>query len=455
MPTSHLHRPLRSRWLWAVLALIAAVFVALALEYPLALNAGRPPWTAHLMAAVVSNDFAFGPHSTLSYMTASYRQSLASLGSHMVLGALALGFGLVQLVPSWRRRWPMLHRVSGSIVILATLASMVGAIRFLLGLKGMQGSSGPVFHLGLWALAILTLFLLSQALLALWARDYRSHMVWMSLVFAALATAPALRMGWWLLGRWSGWDQETVNLACGTLVLLQTVVVMSAWLLFVGDGDLPARPVPTLGLRSHWLLLGLAGASAVVALHEGVLAPLRCDLLGKWRAASEHLPATAWLWALATAALWPQLPAAWQRAWRGESATLLTTLLGLALAAGSLLIGLTMPADNLAAHGVMVFWVGQGLLLALLVLGARILPLTRAGQDAATLAWLSWAWLPAVMPGWLLLALALGFTGSEAMAVALVNGIGGLMVVGVVVGFGARARLWATRGIHQALARPA
>jgi hypothetical protein len=115
---------------------------------------------------------------------------------------------------------------------------MLGALGFLVHVPMKQGSSGVVFHLGPWAL---TLLLLAQAVLAAWSRDFRSHMVWMALVFAALATAPMLRLDWVLLPHlWPQANHEMVNLASGLVVFLQALLVMALWLSLLGDRDLLA-----------------------------------------------------------------------------------------------------------------------------------------------------------------------------------------------------------------------
>jgi uncharacterized membrane protein len=93
-----------------------------------------------------------------------YRHALV-MSVHMVLGSVALGLGALQFVPQARRSAPRLHRAAGLLVYVAT-----------------------AFHLGMWSLASWTLMLLWHAVAAARHRDFRSHMVWMALVYAGLCT---------------------------------------------------------------------------------------------------------------------------------------------------------------------------------------------------------------------------------------------------------------------------
>lgn len=430
-----------SRALATLAAIVAALFALGAIEYALALAAGRVPLLVQALAGLTSADFAFGPRATTVYMVQHYTAALPRLGSHMALGGLALGLGVLQLVPSLRRRHPRWHRASGLVVWLATLASMVGAIGFLVYIPMREGSSGPAFHLGLWALALLTLALLSQAVLAVRARDYRSHMVWMACVFACLATAPMLRVNWTLWGRFSQMDQETANLATGTLVLLQTLALMALWLARVGDRDLPAREPHTEA--SAWpmaVVTALVAGSAAVVLHEVAAALVGVDGLARWRTQpADHMPAVgAAVWALGSLLTLAGFGRGWRSALAGQAPSPGLTAAGALAGIGAIVIGLTHATDTLARQATATFWVGYGCLaLVLLAAALRVRP-TSGGRNACALFWLCLQWMPSQLPGFLLLGWALGLQFDEAMAQALVNGVGGVAVAGLATGYGAR-----------------
>jgi hypothetical protein len=63
------------------------------------------------------------------------------------------------------------------------------------------------------------------------------------------------------------------------------------------------------------------------------------------------------------------------------------------------------------------------------------------GRNAWALMTLASLWLPSQMPLLLAIGLAVGASFDEAMAQALVNGIGGIVAAGITTGFGARFRL--------------
>jgi hypothetical protein len=147
-----------------IAGVVAVLFSLLAIDHALALASGRVELQARLIAWLTSDTFVFG-EGNLRGMEVWYRDALGRMSLHMVLGGIALGLGILQFVPSLRRRKPRLHRKLGLIIWLAALASMVGAISFLATFPMHEDASGAAFHLGLWALALLTLLLLAQAVL--------------------------------------------------------------------------------------------------------------------------------------------------------------------------------------------------------------------------------------------------------------------------------------------------
>lgn len=427
-------------------ALLAVLFALGAMEYATALAGGRTPLLVMALAWLVSGDFAYNERATTVYMLPHYTAALKRMSQHMALGGLALGLGVLQLVPALRRRHPRLHRTSGLLVWLATAASMVGAIGFLSFIPMRQGASGPVFHLGLWALALLTLGLLSQAVLAVRARDYRSHMVWMALVFACLATAPMLRVDWTVGGWLTGANQETVNLATGAMVLLQTLFIMAIWLARVGDADLPARPAvagPDVVAAARWpgrLLLGLCVFSALVLVHEVLAALLSIDAWARWRSdVADRLPLPGvLLWAMGSLAVFLRWPQAWADALAGRAPARWLTVAGAVAALGTLVMGLTHSHGSMARIGSATFWVAYGVLALTLLVLANVARPTRGGRNAWALFWLCLLWLPSQLPGFVALGLVLGLRFDESMLMALVNGVGGIAVAGLVIGYGAQ-----------------
>jgi hypothetical protein len=427
-------------WVAASMAFVI-VFGVLAIEHAAALGSGRIDLATRLLAWMTSDSFVFGAGS-LRYTLASYEAASWRMPVHMALGGAAVALGSLQFVPALRRSHPRLHRLNGLVVWLAAFMSMVGAVAYLWFVPMREGASGPAFQLGLWALSLLTLALLWQALVAVWARDFRSHMVWMSLLFAALATAPMLRLDWIVFAAvWPARGHEMVNLATGMFVLTQTVVLMCLWLSWVGDRDLPGRK-ESRSAWPAWLVVGLAALSAVGALQEGILVRAGFDLFASARTAQDVMPPVAGLlWAAATVAAMVLLPREWVRGLSGERPTRLFSTVAAFVATAALLVGIQYDTADLARFGTAVFWVAYGLLILTGLALAHVIVPNSVGRNAWSMFTLAALWLPSQIGVLLFFNLRVGAGFSEAMTAALVNGIGGLIVVGAAVGFGARLRL--------------
>jgi len=340
-----------------LLIVAAAVFGLLAIEQATALLAGRLDLKTRWLAWATSQSFMFGEGS-LRYVQSWYERAPVRMALHMSLGGLAVILGALQFVPSLRRRHPRLHRVSGAVVWTATFASIVSAIWFLSFVPAAESASGIAFHMGLWALALLTLFVLWQAVLAVLSRDFRSHMVWMAMVYAALATAPMLRADWIAFAHLRpDVGHEWNNLATGGVVLMQTLLLMALWLDLVGDRDLPGRPMPRT-VWPRWLLLLLCALSILGAIQDGVLAGGPGDPFSHSRQSLDVLPAARWLWASATIVALVLLPGAWRSALTGARPSLGIALAGAAVALGALTIGLTMDRHSLGRFAGSMVWIG-------------------------------------------------------------------------------------------------
>ena len=432
------------RWLVALIACYVAFFGILSIEHAFALAAGRPDWASRLLAFLTSESFVYGPGSALAGFELPYRSAVSRIDSHMALGGLALGLGALQFVHALRRRYPIAHRAMGLVVWLAMAASLASAMAFLLTVPLHTGKAGAAFQVGLWALDLLTAFLLAQAILAALSRDHRSHMVWMALTYAALLTAPVLRFDWWVMGRFTSFEGAPANLVTGVVVLMQTMLLMGLWLTFSGDAALPERRAPGL-VWPRWLVDALCVLTALAAVQEGVLSPQRWfDVYGSARGSLDRMPPVAGLaWAGATIAAMIVLPAAWRRAMAGERPGKAMTLAVAACAAASLAVAITSDHGTTSRLGVASFWIGYAVFLAASIALAWAVKANSAGRNAWSLVTLAALWLPSQLPAMIALGRVLGLDFDEANAHSLVDGSGGLLVAGFVTGFGARLRLWA------------
>jgi len=419
---------------------VALAFGALTIEQGLSLLEGRADIKTRWLAWATSEAFVFGKGS-LAHVYGWYARAPLRMSLHMLLGGLAVGLGSLQFVPWVRQRFPRWHRASGLVVWLATLASMANALGYLVFVPAARGASGVAFHVGLWSLALLTPLLLWQAVVAVWSRDFRSHMIWMALVYAALLTAPMLRVDWVLLA-WLRPDigLEWNNLATGACVLLQTLMLMALWLDRVGDRHLPGRAAPTSAWPRAAVTLACAW-SALVIVQEAWLGGTAADPFSAWRQPSDALPAARWLWGAAGLwALW-LAPAAWQAGLRGDQPNRALALAVAGVAAGSLLMGLTADHGSIGRFAIGAFWLGYAGVVALALLMACRGGTSSVGRNAWLLILLCALWLPVQVDGVLLMCLQIpGGSFAEAELAALTIGSGGVLVVGVATGFGAAWR---------------
>ncbi|MEL6345254.1 MAG: DUF2306 domain-containing protein [Myxococcota bacterium] len=443
MATQHVIRGggLRRLLGWATL-IVTVLFAMLAMEHAAVLFTDRLELESHLHAWLTSSEYIFGEGS-IRYAYASYHAGPVKMALHMALGGSAMLLGVTQFVPRLRRRYPKLHRGVGVFVWVATLLSMIGAMIHLTVTPMADVASGPAFWLALWLLAALTLFVLGQAIASVRARDFRSHMIWMAMVFACLGTAPGLRIDWvvfyWLLPH----NHEWINLGTTGFVLLQTIFVMTVWLHWTGDADLPVKrrimgaPELTTPLAER-VVVGLSAMTAVVAVHEGVLVGMGLDLLQAWRAPIDVLPMIAAGYALAVAATMTRMPAMWRSAVQGAGPTWSTGgLVGL-IALCAIMAGLYADQSTLATFSVAAVWIGYGGYVLCNLGMAALQTTSRAGRNGWWTTTLATLWAPALWPFVLLPGIGLGATFSEANYAALLAVAAVLAMGGVAVGYGAR-----------------
>ncbi len=419
---------------------IAFGFGALAVEHAFALLKGTVDISAYVLAWVTTDALIFGEHG-MRHVQPLYLDAPWRMAAHLFFGGAALLLGTMQFVPGWRRRYPRLHRANGLLVCLATLLSMVGALGFLIRASLHEGSSGAGFQLVLWANAITTLFLLYQAVASIRAHDFRSHMVWMAMVFASLATAPMLRIDWVLLSHvWTEALWDTLNLAAVTIVLSQTVLPMGLWLNFVGDRDLPAKPAGSAW--PAWLTWLLCLATAAVVLHEAVLAPHGTDLWGTLHGPEDRLPPVAAAWGVGMSACLLLLPANWGRVLHGQRPQAAFSAVVLLAAAAAAAMAVAIAPASMEAAAFRAFWGGYALLLLVLLAFSRWLPLGSQDRNAWGVVLCACLWFPLFLPGLTLAGLAANATFAEAYVAALIIGLAGPLYFGSAYGFGARFRRW-------------
>jgi hypothetical protein len=201
-----------ARLAFVVGAAACAFFAVTAAFFTLCLSSDVPDLWARVQAALTSDAYTLGPDSS-QITRPIYSRQITGVAVHTIGGAIAMLAAMTQFAPFIRRRMPKVHRITGALVVFFVLASMFASL-WVLGSHPLSSSfSGAVFAIGLASLAGSTLLAVGLAVAAVCARDYRTHMGWMALMFAFLLTAPTLRLEWVVYGWLSGLTMVEANLA--------------------------------------------------------------------------------------------------------------------------------------------------------------------------------------------------------------------------------------------------
>jgi hypothetical protein len=420
--------------IWLAGALFCAAYATMALLFPWAVASRTHDVWAMIQGVFTSADYSFGPHSAEAQHPL-YLRALHSLSVHTIAGGAALLAATTQFVPTVRRRWPLFHRTMGALVVLLVAVSMIGSVVLLASHPLASTLSGAGFGIGLMSLCGLTLFELTLAVLAVRARDYRSHMGWMALLFASLLTAPALRLQWLLFGA-TGLRLDEANLVISVFLVPETILLMACWTMSVGARDLgiekPTSILPFAALR------GVAALAAMVAFHEGCLAPFGLDLIRAWRGTGHALPGSAVVWGVAAACLAWRVPRDLMRLDEGGTVRAATMGCAVLTAAGAFIVAVTLQGDTLEALAQRSVYGAWGVDIALLsIFGRRAYLGYVAPWDAQ---WLYLALAPALWPflAWSYAPLAVG--ASVAAVTAMAIAFATVAMLGFASAFGLKIR---------------
>lgn len=129
--------------------------------------------------------------------------------AHVLLAAIIIGGGPLQLIPAIRARFPAFHRALGRSYLVAAVMSSVAGL-YMVWTRGTVG--GLVNYLGITLDAILILVFAALALRFAVARNIRTHRRWALRLFMAASAVWFFRvglMGWVMLTGGAGIDFET------------------------------------------------------------------------------------------------------------------------------------------------------------------------------------------------------------------------------------------------------
>lgn len=111
--------------------------------------------------------------------------------AHIVCGGVALGVGWAQFVPSWRTRAPGVHRLLGTLYVIAVGVSGAAAVAI-----APFSSTGWVAGVGFGSLGVVWLYFTGRAYLSIRQRNVKQHERQMIYSYSACLSAVTLRL--WL-----------------------------------------------------------------------------------------------------------------------------------------------------------------------------------------------------------------------------------------------------------------
>jgi hypothetical protein len=211
-------RLLTVRIFWSLLTLVSIGFAISSIEFYFFLKLDIIPTYARLLEFMVSHEFAFGTGSGMQILRPYWLQmpelNKVFLAIHTTLGAICLIIGPFQFLKRLRVRFPKAHRFWGKVYVSLGLVSMVFAICYLVSTPMEKIYGGAPFAVGLWGIAILSIYSFIAAMVHAIRGEYWQHRALITLNFCALLIAPLLRIWWIVLGRiFPEYNQAQIHIA--------------------------------------------------------------------------------------------------------------------------------------------------------------------------------------------------------------------------------------------------
>lgn len=122
----------------------------------------------------------------------------SGIGVHFAAGGIILVLGCIQLIGAVRDRWPAVHRWTGRVYVLASLAAGIGGLTFIVS-KGTIG--GAVMDAGFGLYGVLTVLAAMQTIRHARAGRMDAHRAWALRLFALAIGSWLYRMdyGFWIM----------------------------------------------------------------------------------------------------------------------------------------------------------------------------------------------------------------------------------------------------------------
>lgn len=180
---------------WAAIGAVCLIYAPMAIEYMgQYFTAKSPELYLRSISAVVSLNPESTVGSLVHHQQPTYERSRWIMAVHTAGAGVAILLGVLQFSKRVRRNWPMVHRLSGRLLLIVVAASMVTALAYLFRTDSAETTSGPPFYNILLIFAICVLAAAVLAFLAIINGQVRLHQALMAYMFAMLLTAPMIRI---------------------------------------------------------------------------------------------------------------------------------------------------------------------------------------------------------------------------------------------------------------------
>ncbi|WOJ97905.1 DUF2306 domain-containing protein [Congregibacter brevis] len=149
-----------------------------------------------------------GMHLPSGFREGDFIGNLAA-ASHVILAAIVIGGGPLQLVPAVRTRFPRFHRVLGRSYLVAAVISSIGGL-YMVWTRGTVGNL--IGHISISGDAVLILISAAMTIRYAIARRIREHRRWAMRLFMVASAVWFYRVGlmaWMMLTGGIGIDTAT------------------------------------------------------------------------------------------------------------------------------------------------------------------------------------------------------------------------------------------------------
>ena len=124
--------------------------------------------------------------------------AFAAMAAHMIMGAVILVLGPIQLMGGLRRRWPVVHRWTGRLYLATSVVAGVGGLGFIVT-RGTIG--GAWMNVGFGLYGVLMVLGAEESYRHARGLRFAAHRAWSLRLFALAIGSWLYRMdyGFWLL----------------------------------------------------------------------------------------------------------------------------------------------------------------------------------------------------------------------------------------------------------------